>query len=205
MSSRDRIIEAAMDVFLRYGYRLTSMELVGQEAGLTRQALYHHFDSKEALFRAVVTAVKEGAQEAAAAAAAEQERSGGGLAGTLSAQVIAPLRYFSDCAKGSPHAEELLSEQQRQSRDLHKVYAERKLRMFVETIERFGARGLKLRDGTTPADLARCIKLVTGGFETRLADDATLADLDCAIRLLVAGASDEPASETTAVDGSALP
>jgi len=45
MSSRERILDSAAKVFGQHGYRLTSMELVAQESALTRQALYHHFES----------------------------------------------------------------------------------------------------------------------------------------------------------------
>ena len=62
----------AAKVFGQHGYRLTSMELVAQECGLTRQALYHHFESKEALFRAVVEAVLDGARRAEQSAALRQ-------------------------------------------------------------------------------------------------------------------------------------
>ncbi len=54
MTPRDRILEAAMTVFRRHGFRRSSIEETAEAAGLTRQALYHHFKSKEALFRAVI-------------------------------------------------------------------------------------------------------------------------------------------------------
>ena len=57
MAPRERILNSAAKVFGQHGYRLASMELVAQECGLTRQALYHHFPTKEALFRAVIEAV----------------------------------------------------------------------------------------------------------------------------------------------------
>jgi AcrR family transcriptional regulator len=50
---QDRILDAAMRVFRRHGFRRSSIEQTAEEAGLTRQALYHHFPSKEALFRAI--------------------------------------------------------------------------------------------------------------------------------------------------------
>ena len=54
MKPRDRILDAAMAVFRRHGFRRSSIEQAAEAAGLTRQALYHHFKSKEALFRAVI-------------------------------------------------------------------------------------------------------------------------------------------------------
>ncbi len=58
-----------MRVFRRHGFRRSSIEQAAEEAGLTRQALYHHFQSKEALFRAVIERLYEGALAAEIAAA----------------------------------------------------------------------------------------------------------------------------------------
>jgi len=48
------LLEAALTVFARHGYRKTSMEDVAQTAGVSRQGLYLHFPTKEDLFRATV-------------------------------------------------------------------------------------------------------------------------------------------------------
>ena len=115
MGSSDRILTAAENIFARFGYRRASMSQIAEEAGLTRQALYHHYDSKEALFRAVVELLHEGAYEAEAAAGLHQEEAGGGLADILAAQIDARFRYLIECVEDSPQAEELLSEHQLQT------------------------------------------------------------------------------------------
>ncbi len=56
-SRRRTILEAATGVFIRYGYRKTSMEEVANAAKISRQGLYMHFPAKEALFRATVVHV----------------------------------------------------------------------------------------------------------------------------------------------------
>jgi AcrR family transcriptional regulator len=189
MTPRERILDSAARVFAQYGYRLASMELVAQECGLTRQALYHHFDSKEALFRAVVEAVHEGALKAERAAALREERAGKGLADIMVAQLAARYRYFADLLQGSAHAEELLSEHQRQTGDLLQRLTAEKFGMIVGTIERACvANALTLRNGLTAAELARCIELAAHGFGLRKADADPFADLARSIRLLVAGA-----------------
>ena len=189
MTSRERILDSAAKVFGQYGYRLASMELVAQECGLTRQALYHHFDSKEALFRAVVEAVQVGALEAERAAASREERAGNGLADIMVAQLEARYRYFLDRLKGSAQAEELLSGHQRQTRDLHQTFIDLKFRLIVGTIERVcAADTATLRDGVSPIELARCVELAAYGFDIQKADANLLADLARSIRLMVAGA-----------------
>jgi AcrR family transcriptional regulator len=47
------ILDAALPVFLRFGYRKTSMQDVAAAADISRQGLYLHFPGKEQLFRAV--------------------------------------------------------------------------------------------------------------------------------------------------------
>lgn len=53
---RDRIIDAAMELFSEHGYRATSITRIEQAAGLSPGAggIYHHFPSKEALLTAGV-------------------------------------------------------------------------------------------------------------------------------------------------------
>lgn len=57
MAARDpdrqrKIIEAARRLFARYGYGGTSISMIAAETGLTKAALYHHFENKEAIYRA---------------------------------------------------------------------------------------------------------------------------------------------------------
>ncbi len=189
MSSRERILNSAAKVFGQYGFRLASMELVAQESGLTRQALYHHFNSKEALFRAVVEAVYEGACAAERAAGMRQEQAGKGLADILAAQLEARFCYVFDRVKGSAEVEELLSEQKRQTRDLHQSFVDRKLAMIAGAIERARATGkVVLREGVTPGELARAVELAAHGLDLKKADPDALLDLERSIRLMVAGA-----------------
>ncbi len=189
MASRERILDSAAKVFGQYGYKLASMELVAQECGLTRQALYHHFDSKEALFRAVVEAVHQGAFEAERAAGLKHERAGKGLADILAAQLDARFRYLFDLIKGSAQLEELLSEEQRQTRDLHQIFVDHKFSLIVGAIERARAAGkVALRVGMTPVELARSVELAAQGLDLKKADARVLADLERSVRLMVAGA-----------------
>src|SRR3954454_8774059 len=51
---RRQLLEAALSVFLKFGFRKTSMEEVARAAHVSRQGLYLHFPTKEALFRAVI-------------------------------------------------------------------------------------------------------------------------------------------------------
>ncbi|QUQ67957.1 TetR/AcrR family transcriptional regulator [Kutzneria sp. CA-103260] len=51
--TRERLIEAAYEVFAEHGIRDAPVELICERAGFTRGAFYSNFDSKEQLFLAV--------------------------------------------------------------------------------------------------------------------------------------------------------
>ena len=189
MGSSDRILSAAENIFARFGFRRASMSQIAEEAGLTRQALYHHYSSKEALFRAVVEQLHECAYEAEAAAGLEQEAAGGGLADILAAQIVARFRYLLECVEESPQADELMSEHQLQTRDLYQSFVEHNAGLRAETIARVCAKqALVLQNGMTSRELAHCIQMAIRGFNNLRLDAGLLRELDRMVRLLVAGA-----------------
>ncbi|WP_314506695.1 TetR/AcrR family transcriptional regulator [uncultured Microbacterium sp.] len=46
-----QILAAAVELFIAHGYDATSVAAVAERLGLTKSALYHHYDSKEHLLR----------------------------------------------------------------------------------------------------------------------------------------------------------
>jgi TetR/AcrR family transcriptional regulator, regulator of autoinduction and epiphytic fitness len=54
-SRREALLEAAVGVFARYGFRKTSMDEVARAAGVSRQGLYLLFADKGELFRKALT------------------------------------------------------------------------------------------------------------------------------------------------------
>jgi AcrR family transcriptional regulator len=78
LERREAILGAAATAFAHAGYAATSMEDIAAASGVTKLILYRHFDSKEALYRAVleqlfarqaelfVASVEDGLQAAAA-------------------------------------------------------------------------------------------------------------------------------------------
>ena len=50
-AQREAILVAATAIFLRYGFKKTSMDDVARAAGVSRQGLYLYFDTKDLLFR----------------------------------------------------------------------------------------------------------------------------------------------------------
>jgi AcrR family transcriptional regulator len=69
--TRERLLRCARQEFAQKGYAEASLGGIVRLARMTKGALYHHFEDKQSLFRAVVVALEEeliGALSAAAAA-----------------------------------------------------------------------------------------------------------------------------------------
>ncbi|HVV22928.1 MAG TPA: TetR/AcrR family transcriptional regulator [Pseudonocardiaceae bacterium] len=56
---REQILRAATAAFARSGFAATSLDDVAAEAGVTRMVVYTHFESKQALYQAVLDRMRE--------------------------------------------------------------------------------------------------------------------------------------------------
>ncbi len=193
MSPKTRILDATMLVFRRHGFRRSSIEQVAEAAGLTRQALYHHFESKEALFRAVIERVHETALAAEEAAIGEAEKAGSGFADILVAGMIARMQAMIASFDGSPHIEELYSEHLVHGRDLYQKYAALYAERLVATIARIARKQrLALPQGLSSAEFARLVEMAVHGSKSQhpamQPANAFLKDMAMMVRTLCAGA-----------------
>jgi AcrR family transcriptional regulator len=102
---RAAILEAAIGVFLRYGFKKTSMDDLARAAGLSRQGLYLHFATKEALFKEAVLHVVATMRTGARAAL---DREGAGIEDRLLAAFEAKHGHAAGLA-GAEHMNELLA------------------------------------------------------------------------------------------------
>ena len=193
MGPKTRILDATMLVFRRHGFRRSSIEQVAEAAGLTRQALYHHFESKEALFRAVIERVHESAIAAEETAVAEAETAGGNLGDILAAGMTARISTMIASLDGSPHLEELYSEHLVHARDLYQTYAARYAERMVATITKIVRRQqLELPQGLSPTEFARLVEMSVYASKSQYPamqpSDAFLKDMAVMVRTLCAGA-----------------
>lgn len=161
MDPKAQIITAAAAVFTRHGFRQTAMTMVAEEARLSRQALYHHFASKEALFAALVDALHEAALAASKDVAAR-------VTGDAPSVIFAVMRaYHQDLmsrAAASPFAAELLEESGRQCGPAVSAHArafEKELERVVEDLVRH--RRMRLVPGTSARDLVEMLQVAAKG------------------------------------------
>jgi len=52
--TRTRLIEAAIGLFTQHSFAGTSLQMIADELGLTKAAIYHHFRTREQLLAAVI-------------------------------------------------------------------------------------------------------------------------------------------------------
>jgi AcrR family transcriptional regulator len=101
---REAILEAALTLFGRYGFRRTSIDDIAREAGVAKGTVYLYVESKEALFRTLSQSLLGGVLANARAAAVART----GVVERLAAILEAKFGFFHDLLHRSPHAGELL-------------------------------------------------------------------------------------------------
>ncbi len=104
MTPTDKLL-AAIDVFMRYGYRKTSMEDVAAAVGVSRQALYKKYASKDALFRALLENLILHSRQSALNALADDDA-------PPPARILAAFDawhgHYVDMLRASPHSSEIV-------------------------------------------------------------------------------------------------
>ena len=69
-----RVSEAALLLFARHGIRGTSLQMIADEIGVTKAAVYHQYNTKDEIVLAVAGVVLAGLEAAVTAAEAERSR-----------------------------------------------------------------------------------------------------------------------------------
>ena len=158
------VLDAAVGVFARYGYRKTSMDEVARAAGVSRQGLYLQFANKEELFRKTVEHLLNSHLKAAVAALSRREDSlelrliaacdawSGRFIGSLGADAADLM-----CASTSLAGATLTYYQTQFELALTRAIAESPLNDFCTTA------------GMCPAELARALHATARGFKQRSA------------------------------------
>ena len=176
------MLDAAVGVFARFGYRKTSMDEVARAAGVSRQGLYLQFANKEELFRKAVEHSLSSQLGAAVAALTRREES-------LEARIIAACDAWSGrfvgslgsdaadlmCASTSLAGSTLAHYEAQFESALTGAIAESPLNAFCTTA------------GLRPADLARTLHATARGLkQTSAARDEFVKGMTVAARMFCA-------------------
>src|SRR5262249_14174011 len=183
---RTAILDAALRLFGRYGYRRTSIDDIANEAEIAKGTVYLSFKSKEEIFRALCESLIARVQDNAERARLLDE--------PLQARVLAILEakfglYF-EVVRSSAHAAELMDSKNRLSDDLFEKHERRYQRLLREVIEAAAVRG-EIRPeslGLDPGAVTELLLSGAKGIESSVSSAAVfhrrLAEL---VRVIFAG------------------
>ena len=188
-ATREGILHAALRCFTRDGYRRTAMDRIAREAGISRAALYLHFDDKESLFRALVAGLYDDALEAAVDASEADATLAERIFGILKARSV---RFF-ELLRTSEHADEFLDENHRLCGDLSTNASNRYAKLLAQALsEADRAREIDLAAAELrPASAADLLLDTADGIKLRSRTTMTPAEyvrrLERAVNVMVAG------------------
>ncbi len=165
METRTRILEAAAGVFTRYGFRQANMELVAAEARLSRQGVYRHFSSKDALFVAMADGLHQRSLHQAEVAAAKAQQAGGDVVDVLVAAVCGRTALHFAFLIDAPHAKELNDEHKRHCGPVIEANRNRFLALLIEIIDRARMdRNSASLAGVSSAEFATDVTIIALGL-----------------------------------------
>ncbi|WP_052731992.1 TetR/AcrR family transcriptional regulator [Devosia geojensis] len=167
---RERIVEAARELFLRQGLRGTTMEAIARAAGIAKPTLYAQFSDKHAVFGAILERLVVAKIAAFEAGIAGEEP----VAERVGRAIADMYRVLGGVLDGSVHADELFQ--------AHKQAAG----LFAQADARIAARLAAELEAAGIADARHLARLLldasyglaskTIGRETRDADIRLLAE-----------------------------
>jgi AcrR family transcriptional regulator len=187
MNDSDRktgaILDAALPVFVRHGFRKTSMADIARAAGISRAALYLSFGSKEELFRA-------GSERAHARTMRDVEAAlagHGDVFDRIESAIAAFQRDLVVPFAGSADAAELFDTNMALAKDITLAARARLVALLARALADAQATGAITLDGAkaTPTDLAGIIVAAMEGIkEAQTAGQNLLDDTRLFLRLM---------------------
>lgn len=165
--TRISLLEAAEALFLQNGVAHTSLEQIARSAGVTRGAVYWHFQNKADLFHALLSQVRLPPEQLT-------ERLG-------MCDQTAPLKPMRDLCveaieslKQNPQKRRILTillhrceftDELRPAQERHQAFVENIIKQFAEQFKKAEQRGL-LNPNITPLQAAYALHTVTHGLLT---------------------------------------
>ncbi len=161
---QNQILDAAFDVFMRYGFRKASMQDIADAAGMSRAALYLHFRNKDDVFRFGLQRLY-GQALAVLTAALDGE---GGFGERLNAALSGYAGVILAPAQSSPHGADLFAAHDSLAGELVVENATAFQSVLAAAIRQAETRGEidSKRLGATPEVLAQTLYGALDGIKT---------------------------------------
>ena len=148
-AKRQRILDGAMAVVLRYGFQRATMEDVAKEAGISRPALYLLFKNKAEIYRALAESVMGEALRRAEAALSAT----GGIEERIFAAVKTGILDPTELLMATAHGAELLDMKHNMAAEVIEDWRAKKAAMIADALETSGAAEAKGLSGAALADI----------------------------------------------------
>jgi AcrR family transcriptional regulator len=157
---RAALLDAAIGVFARFGYRKTSMDEVARAAGVSRQGLYLYFATKDELFRATVSHALSGQLSAAVIALANESR-------PIEERVVAAFVEWAGRYVGAlgPDTSDLSEASGILARSILSEFEERFEQALANAIEASPLASIYSSVDLSAAQLARTLNAAARGFK----------------------------------------
>lgn len=131
----DRILDSAMELFIRHGFRRTTMGDIAQNAEMSRPALYVAYRNKEEIFKAVVLRYCAELEELGKRRIAARDSLSGKLEAAMMTWVLEPYKMI----ERSPQADELheiaFSFGADLRKEMHARYEKQLLKLMTDSTE----------------------------------------------------------------------
>ena len=185
LDRRSTILDAALKVFLAYGFKRTTMADIADAVGISRPALYLEFKNKADIYRAgFIDMLEKKSKEIEATL----ERDGplvDRLISALDIGVVMPMREVAQ----APHGREILEMKQELAEDIGddwNTVIERSLERTFRKAVMSGELDLSQVNVTTK-DLARLMVMSVDGLKKRMCNwEQMAADFRMLITLMIA-------------------
>ena len=148
-AKRKRIMDAAIEVVMRYGFKRMTMDDVAKEAGISRPALYLVFKNKTDIYRAIA----QGILGEALVRADTALRAGGSIESRVFAAVKTGILDPTDFLLSTSHGAELLDMKHTMAAEDISGWRAKKAAMIASALENSGTAKAKGLSGQALADI----------------------------------------------------
>ncbi|MGE9291186.1 MAG: TetR/AcrR family transcriptional regulator [Puniceicoccales bacterium] len=169
---KHHILDAALEVFLRYGFKKSTMGDIADKAGMSRPSLYLVYSNKEEIFRAVITRMEEEVLRESEENLANCSGVKEGIAAVLDTWIFKSFEMI----RTSPEADELLDFAYSFAPDLRKKMLEAMEKQLLQALQ-FAPSRKSTRNTVADESIARLIAISTVDMKRKVNDSAELRDL----------------------------
>lgn len=184
------IVDAATSIFLRYGFKKTTMEDIARKVGISRQALYLYFQTKEAVFKAVISRTLATMRAEASAALGREGRD-------IEERVLGTFEALHGKAVGVEHLGELIATTATLSGPVFREVEGAVVRDLAHALDAAGVAARWTKAGVSPTQLAEHLAATSEGIKFSAKTSAEYLDrMRIAVRIVCWGGAPEAAARS---------